>query len=241
MENRLERPGERRTIFALLDLLVLEGIYPSLSPGVGIPIERRARSFVLPQYMARPMPTIHVQEIYRDVQLLGRVVSGLLSVLGPGEESRSIPKDWKSPRGYPGVEGMVRERCLVDLIAGCGELAMSPETREENQAAWKEKLSKLMEGLVPNIAVEMMDDADALVVSASKLVPYCLCSCPSCTPRPRCGFDIPSQSTSQCSRFRGPTEYEVSLSSSSPQPRPGILPTPLLRNCRSRRCRRRPG
>lgn len=144
--SRLENPGERRTIFALLDLVVLEGIYPSLSPGVGIPIERRARSFVLPQQLSAP---VQVQEVnqHRNIELLASVVYGLIGVFGAQDgDAHGI---WKSPKAYQGIEGMVRERCLVDLIAGCGELALNTEHEGPEQPAWRERFSGLIEGSVP--------------------------------------------------------------------------------------------
>ncbi|KAI4128613.1 MAG: hypothetical protein LQ338_002648 [Usnochroma carphineum] len=48
--NDLDQPDasasqrRQKVVDALLDLLVLEGIYPSLSPGVGVPVERRLKS-----------------------------------------------------------------------------------------------------------------------------------------------------------------------------------------------------
>jgi hypothetical protein len=161
---RLERPGEHKTIFALIDLLILEGIYPNLSPHVGIPIERRARSFVIPPHMisasseTQTSSSSRVAKVTQNPEILGQVVDGLMSVLSPLKSEDvainkgTMPKDLKdlkARRGYPGIEGMVRERVLVDLIAGCGELAFNPEhAAGGDQAAWKEKFSNLIDGLV---------------------------------------------------------------------------------------------
>lgn len=136
---RLERPGERRTIFALLDLLILEGIYPSLSPGVGIPIQRRARSFVVPSQV--PAAVGRVTEIdTADTELLREIVQDLSDILQPTPETAGS--------GYKGIEGMVRERCLVDLLAGSGELAFNPDLAEDSQKKWKNVFRSLTEGLV---------------------------------------------------------------------------------------------
>ncbi|KAI5847292.1 hypothetical protein DFP73DRAFT_623025 [Morchella snyderi] len=113
----LENATDNRTLNALLDLLVLEGVYPSLSPGVGIPLSRRARNFVIP---AAPRGRGKVAEVEdrRDVALLGGVVGGLLEALvGGGAAARAV-----------------RERCLVDVLAGCGELAFGgPGAGEEEE------------------------------------------------------------------------------------------------------------
>ncbi|KAF8536211.1 hypothetical protein BDD12DRAFT_851933 [Trichophaea hybrida] len=102
--------------------------------------------------MTTPIPTTRVQEVgeNQNIELLGKVIDGLIGVLSPqdqGTTGHDTHNIWKSPRGYKGIEGMVRERCLVDLIAGCGELALNPEHNEVNRAAWKEKFSHLIEGI----------------------------------------------------------------------------------------------
>jgi hypothetical protein len=168
MEMRLERPGEHRTIFSLLDLLILEGIYPSLSPHVGIPIERRARSFVIPRHMMTAQtPRTRVEEVNQNIKLLGKVIEGLVGVLSPEAQdavNQSAPKDLKAPRGYKGIEGMVRERSLVDLIAGCGELAYNPELTTSDQAVWRAKFGNLVDGLVHVVV---------LVITAVMLMHLC--------------------------------------------------------------------
>jgi hypothetical protein len=99
-----------------------------------------------------------VAEVTQTPEILGQVVDGLMSVLSPLKSEDvainkgTMPKDLKdlkARRGYPGIEGMVRERALVDLIAGCGELAFNPEhAAGGDQAPWKEKFSNLIDGLV---------------------------------------------------------------------------------------------
>lgn len=113
---------DARTVVCLLDLLVLEGIYPSLSTGVGIPIERRARNFVVPATRKK------VQEVEdgRDVEMLGRVVGGLLGAM----------------KDAVGVGKTARERCLVDVLAGCGELAFEGEGTEEWKGRWGELVDR---------------------------------------------------------------------------------------------------
>lgn len=141
--ERLVNASDPRTITCLLDLLVLEGIYPSLSTGVGIPIERRARNFVLPATRKK------VQEVgeNKNVELLGKVVDGLIRVMeGEGAEI--------------GVGGTVKERCLVDVLAGCGELAFveSGETVD----GWKERWEMLVNRFVRLFLTFMAEHASPL-------------------------------------------------------------------------------
>lgn len=126
----LENATDNRTLNALLDLLVLEGVYPSLSPGVGIPLSRRARNFVIPASRGR----ITEIEDRRDVQLLESVVEGLLEALGGGGPAARA----------------VRERCLVDVLAGCGELAFGPDAGSEG-AEGKEMWSRRWWGVVERL------------------------------------------------------------------------------------------
>lgn len=138
----LENPTDRRTVFSLLDLLVLEGIYPSLSKGVGIPIERRARSFLLPSQLAPGKG----EDARKDRDLLKAVVSGVLGVLGIGKNRVVAQQDAQpTPSSSPSVERMIRERCLVDLVAGCAELAFNPEAPAAEVEAYTPLFNRLLE------------------------------------------------------------------------------------------------
>lgn len=116
---------------------------------------------MLPQQLTAPIPTTRVQEVnqYRNVELLGSILCGLISVFGAQDGETINTKAngiWESPKAYQGIEGMVRERCLVDLIAGCGELALNPEHEGPGQPAWKAKFSGLIEGSVPHATTMML-------------------------------------------------------------------------------------
>ena len=50
----LLEPEHRQAVEGLLDLVSLEGIYPNLSPGVGIPINNRVKSVLQKGYIAKP-------------------------------------------------------------------------------------------------------------------------------------------------------------------------------------------
>lgn len=147
VEKRLENPGERRTIFALLDLLVLEGIYPSLTFGIGVPIQRRAGSFVLPNQITPPDPSARIEVIGIDRKevLLVNVIQFFVGIV---ENSSRVTiyrdfKSGKSVQGYRGIEGMLRERCLVDLLAGCGELAFNPTRNVSCRNTWRDKFNNI--------------------------------------------------------------------------------------------------
>ncbi len=114
----------RRTIDSLLDLISLEGIYPALSPGVGIPIERRVRSVLQAGAAARPLAITDTRED-GDLDLLKDVVSGLNPIILAGDR---------------GVNHFVRERTFVDVICGCAELAYGPSAVDDNQNNEHERL-----------------------------------------------------------------------------------------------------
>lgn len=135
------RPGEivspkaRRIIIALLDLLALEGIYPCLTPGLGIPLGRRAR--IIPPSKSSNTSSDGVRRLQnlRDVDILGKIISALLDIL----------KDGKGE-----VVEMLKDRCLVDLVAGCGELAFNPSQNDrltiDDKVYWQKCWESLIEG-----------------------------------------------------------------------------------------------
>lgn len=68
------------------------------------------------------------------MELLGKVVDGLIGVM----EGESADR---------GVGGTVRERCLVDVLAGCGELAFveSGELVEKWKERWRMLVNRSVE------------------------------------------------------------------------------------------------
>ena len=103
----------RRTIDALLDLISLEGIYPLLQHGVGVPIERRVKSVFQGGFTTRAADADQTSNT--DQTLLLNITDQL----------KLIATD--SGRG---VSGVLRERTLVDLIAALGQLAFLPSPAE---------------------------------------------------------------------------------------------------------------
>lgn len=126
-------PKDRRIIIALLDLLVLEGIYPCLTPGVGVPLERRAKVIIHP-----PPKTlsggIRNRDRLQDINVLTDVILALSGLQDGRGEAAELLKD----------------RYLVDLVAGYGELAFNPAqdnglTRDE-KSTWGARWESLIEG-----------------------------------------------------------------------------------------------
>ncbi|RPA89344.1 hypothetical protein L873DRAFT_665712 [Choiromyces venosus 120613-1] len=133
--QQLVSPAEVRVVVCLLDLVVLEGIYPSLTRGVGIPIERRARSASLPGFATgRGKKRIEEVQDRKDVGLLKLVVGRLLELLG-GDDDNVAKGDLLRRAG---------DRVLVDVIAGCAELAFNPENGDTGE--WKERFRVLIDG-----------------------------------------------------------------------------------------------
>ncbi|OJD37706.1 protein required for cell viability [Diplodia corticola] len=96
----------RQTLYGLLDLVAIRGILPSLSPGVAA--NRRPRSTIPGLSDATPGSN-------KDSDLLCGIVDGMGEMLGnPGA----------------GLASLIRERVLVDVTAGAGELAFSPDSSD---------------------------------------------------------------------------------------------------------------
>ncbi|KAJ6133891.1 hypothetical protein N7523_000213 [Penicillium sp. IBT 18751x] len=106
----LEDAKRRRILHALLDLISLEGIYPSLSSGVGIPLQQRVIS-VLPAGVIAKQAHSLTSSIPHDKDLLQHVMTILLNIL---LDSR------------PSIQPVIRGRILSDIISGAADLAFNP-------------------------------------------------------------------------------------------------------------------
>lgn len=79
------------------------------------------------------------------MELLGKVVDGLISIMeGEGTDK--------------GVGGTVRGRCLVDVLAGCGELAFveGGEKADEWKGRWKMLVERFVELFIILLAEYML-------------------------------------------------------------------------------------
>lgn len=108
-DNALKDAKCRRTLHALLDLVSLEGIYPSLSRGVGIPLEQRVVS-VLPTGVVAKQPKRIDNDQSHDGFLLALILDRLRTIL------------WDERAG---IQQLVISRILPDVVAGSSELAFN--------------------------------------------------------------------------------------------------------------------
>lgn len=106
----LEDAKRRQMIHALLDLISLEGIYPSLSSGVGIPLQQRVIS-VLPAGVIAKQTSVPASSIPHDEALLNQIMKVLLSITLDGRDS---------------IQPIIRGRILSDIISGAADLAFNP-------------------------------------------------------------------------------------------------------------------
>ncbi|CEJ58067.1 hypothetical protein PMG11_06738 [Penicillium brasilianum] len=106
----LEDAKRRQMIHALLDLISLEGIYPSLSSGVGIPLQQRVIS-VLPAGVIAKQTSVPASSIPHDEALLKQIMNVLLSITLDDKDS---------------IQPIIRGRILSDIISGAADLAFNP-------------------------------------------------------------------------------------------------------------------
>lgn len=108
----LEDAKRRRLLHALLDLISLEGVYPSLSGGVGIPLEKRVIS-VLPAGVIAKQTEIPADSKPRDEALLRQILKALRDLLFDER---------------PSIQPIIRGRILSDIISGSADLAFNART-----------------------------------------------------------------------------------------------------------------
>lgn len=121
-----------KTVDGLLDLISLEGIYPCLSVGVGIPIERRVTSVLRNGVVTRASSSGNGPQ-FQGPSLLATTCLALDEILKDGV----------------GLASHIQERTLVDLIAGYGELAYfhSVESTSSN-SIYSYELKRLLDRYV---------------------------------------------------------------------------------------------
>jgi hypothetical protein len=108
-------------VYRLLDLILLEGVYPSLAPGVGIQPERQKRSRLCNKY-AKPQ---------KDLNVLIPILYETLNDIAFGEEG--------------GIKSLVRDRVLIDVIAAHADVAFSPSRDSLARQTALERLNHLLE------------------------------------------------------------------------------------------------
>lgn len=134
----MEDAKRRRILHALLDLVSLEGIYPSLSSGVGIPLQQRVIS-VLPAGIIAKKTTTITSSVPQNHQLLRRIIGVLLDILNDNR---------------PSIQPIIRSRILSDVISGLSDLAFNPNIQESSdRTSLQKSLSKIVEEYVQFLAI----------------------------------------------------------------------------------------
>ena len=133
-DSPAEDAKRRRMLHALLDLVSLEGIYPSLSSGVGIPLQQRVIS-VLPAGVIAKQAQASASSVPHDEPLLRRIIDVLVDVLF-------------DPR--PSLQPIIRGRILSDIISGTADLAFNPNTTASfDRTKYQKTLAKIIDEYVP--------------------------------------------------------------------------------------------
>lgn len=117
-EDAREDAKRRRVIYTLLDLISIEGVYPCLSTGVGIPLERRVISNLPQGVVARQAPDMTSDKPRNEV-LLYRILLALTSIL--------------LDESHGGTRSLLRGRVLSDVISAAADLAFNSRQISEEE------------------------------------------------------------------------------------------------------------
>lgn len=109
-EDAREDAKRRRVIYTLLDLISIEGVYPCLSTGVGIPLEKRVISNLPQGVVARQAPEMTSDKPRNEV-LLYRILLVFTSIL--------------LDESHGGTRSLLRGRVLSDVISAAADLAFN--------------------------------------------------------------------------------------------------------------------
>ncbi|KAL2849568.1 hypothetical protein BJY01DRAFT_142454 [Aspergillus pseudoustus] len=128
-DPNLEDAKRRRILHALLDLISLEGIYPSLSSGVGIPLQQRVIS-VLPAGVIAHQQT-RVSEEPQNASLLHRILATLSEII---LDTR------------PSIQPIIRGRILSDIISSLSDMGYNPKlSPSKDKGEYRQILAKVVE------------------------------------------------------------------------------------------------
>lgn len=126
----LEDAKRRRVLHALLDLISLEGIYPSLSSGIGIPLQQRVIS-VLPAGVIAKKVQAPPSSVPHDEALLRRIMKSLFGIIFDTRQS---------------IQPVIRGRILSDIISGISDLAFNPSLNLSNDRdEYRQAFSKVID------------------------------------------------------------------------------------------------
>lgn len=128
-EDAREDAKRRRALNTLLDLISIEGVYPCLSTGVGIPLEKRVLT-TLPAGVITRQVQEAAEDKSRNEALLRRILSTLINIVLDERE---------------GIQMIVQGRILSDIISGTAELAFNTHiASEEEKKGFQEKFDKII-------------------------------------------------------------------------------------------------
>ncbi|GFF42051.1 transport and Golgi organization 6 homolog [Aspergillus udagawae] len=114
----------------MLDLISLEGVYPSLSSGVGIPLQQRVIS-VLPAGVIAQQQDKIAHDKPQHMLLLERIMDILSDILLDGR---------------PSIQPVIRGRILSDLVSAAADLAYNPSIPHLNtKGKYREIFSRLID------------------------------------------------------------------------------------------------
>lgn len=131
-DPNLEDARRRRILHALLDLISLEGIYPSLSSGVGIPLQQRVISVLPAGVIAQQHTFAHA--VPQDAPLLRHIVSTLSDIIFDVR---------------PSIQPVICGRILSDIISALSDLCYNPELLDnDHQVRYRQTLEKVVEEYV---------------------------------------------------------------------------------------------
>lgn len=116
-QTGLEDAKRRRALHALLDLIALEGICPSLPNGVGVPLEQRVISILPAGVIAKQAHTAAENKPYEE-SFLAKIFDTIGTIIN---DSR------------PSIQPIILGRILSDLISGAAELAFNSQSLPQHQ------------------------------------------------------------------------------------------------------------
>jgi hypothetical protein len=129
-DSTLEDAKRRRLLHTLLDLISLEGIYPALSPGIGVPLEKRVIPTLPVGVIAKKVPFSEAESVMFS-DLLKNIVDALLKIIFDT---------------HPGIQPIIVARIQSDILSGLAELAFCKNDFESGQKdTYRIAFDKVME------------------------------------------------------------------------------------------------
>ncbi|KAL4921445.1 hypothetical protein BDW62DRAFT_174700 [Aspergillus aurantiobrunneus] len=128
-DPNLEDAKRRRILHSLLDLISLEGIYPSLSSGVGIPLQQRVISVLPAGVIAQQHTPVHEEP--QDISLLRHILTALSDIIFDAR---------------PSIQPVISGRILSDIISASSDLGYNPKISAQNdQFCYRQILARVVE------------------------------------------------------------------------------------------------